>query len=104
VNINFRHIHSIGFSIVDFYCASARLAIIIAEKPNRACRTGIRHEDFKGMPGLRVLEFSHEKVLENTEAVLRIIERELYGLDPYFEKDSIRFKGSQLKRVPRRLR
>lgn len=72
----FRRQHSIGPFIVDFYCPSARLVVEVEggihNHPWRAEYDARRHR-YLVQAGYRVIYFSNQEVIHETEAVLAAI-------------------------------
>ena len=72
--LKFRRQHPIGPYIVDFYCAAHRLVVEI----DGPIHEGQREQDalrseYLTMYGYRVLRFTNEEVLRDTESVLKRI-------------------------------
>jgi hypothetical protein len=72
----FRRQHTVGHFIIDFYCHEARLAIEVdgdnhAEEYQAAYDT-LRTAELESL-GVRVLRFSNNEVLNNTEGVIDAI-------------------------------
>ena len=75
--LKFRRQHPVGPYVVDFYCAAASLAVEI---------DGVSHEEqeahdekrtaYLASRGLRVVRFTNDEVLADTDAVARTIARE----------------------------
>ena len=72
----FRRQHQFGSYIVDFYCHEAQL-VIECDGPIHETNENWQHDQARSAYmvgyGLRVLRFTNEEVLNNTEAVLRKI-------------------------------
>lgn len=76
----FRRQHPIGRFIVDFYCVSAGLVLEVDGKIHAAQieRDQVRTAVLQGM-GLRVLRFTNNEVLQQTDDVLQRIREALNG-------------------------
>ncbi|WEK17837.1 MAG: endonuclease domain-containing protein [Candidatus Pedobacter colombiensis] len=76
----FRRQHSVGNYILDFYCASKRLAIEldgeIHNDPSIKENDRIRTEFLKTY-GIKVLRFENVDVVKNVEGVLEAVKKEL---------------------------
>jgi len=99
LKFKFRRMHSIGFSIVNFYCVAARLAILVVDDEGENHLTNLATSDSSSLPGLRVLTFSESDVLERTDDVMSRIAAAIHGLDPYFGRSTIRFNGIKFRKV-----
>ena len=76
VRFKFRRQHAIGPFIVDFYCVKARLigevdGLIHAGQAD----ADLARQDYLESRGLRVMPFTNEEVMENTNRVLDAIEQ-----------------------------
>jgi very-short-patch-repair endonuclease len=80
LGFKFRRQHSIERFIVDFYCRQARLVVEVDGPIHdyTAEEDAIRQE-FIEFQGLRVLRFTNEQVLGETEGVLEEITRVIRG-------------------------
>ena len=72
--LKFRRQHPLGPYIVDFYCAAHRLVVEIDGPIHESHREqdALRSE-YLAMYGYRVLRFTNEEVLRDTESVLKRI-------------------------------
>ncbi|HMN21492.1 MAG TPA: DUF3387 domain-containing protein [Ottowia sp.] len=72
-DLKFRRQHQVGDYIVDFYCAQAGLVVEldgeVHDDPDVAARDGRRDAWLRGQ-GMKVLRFSNDQVLHDTEVVL----------------------------------
>ena len=76
----FRRQHQLGNYITDFYCQEAQLVIECdgsVHQTNGASHHDQTRDAYMVGQGLRVLRFSNDEVLNNTEAVLRKIAKHL---------------------------
>ncbi len=80
LGLKFRRQHQIGHYIVDFYCHSERLIIEldgeVHNTPEQKKKDGIRVKYLKSL-GNRILRFNNAELFENTENVLKTIEKSL---------------------------
>ena len=76
--LKFRRQHAIGPFIVDFYCVKARLVVEVdgPVHENQQEADDQRQRYLEGL-GLRVLRFSNDSVLKETNQVLDAIQRAL---------------------------
>lgn len=85
----FRRQHALERFVVDFYCASARLVVEVdgpVHQYNQA-EDEIRDQYLQSL-GLRVLRFTNEEVLQNTQSVIGEIAGALSQLpSPPAERD-----------------
>ena len=78
----FRRQHPIDRFIVDFYCRAARLVIEVDGSAHDALEAAAYDEarqQFLEKQGLRLLRFSNEQVIKDTESVLQAISKVLCG-------------------------
>lgn len=78
--LKFRRQHPLGPYIVDFYCHQARLVIEVDggqhwDEENR--RYDARRTAYLHMQAIRVIRFSNDEVLKDTEGVLEHIQQVL---------------------------
>ena len=76
LGFKFRRQHQFGDYIADFYCHDAQLVVECdgaAHGSNEAWQHDQQRDVYMVAQGLRVLRFSNEQILENTETVLREI-------------------------------
>ena len=76
LGFKFRRQHQFGDYIADFYCHDAQLVIECdgsALNPNEAWHHDQQRDAYMIAQGLRVLRFTNERVLRDTEGVLREI-------------------------------
>ena len=83
LGVSFRRQHPVGPYVLDFYCASAGLAIELDgdEHASRAHRDTLRTQ-FLSRQGVRVIRFSNRDVLSNLEGVKEMIALELENSSP----------------------
>lgn len=78
--LKFRRQHQIGHYIVDFYCHSERLIIEldgeVHNTPEQKKKDGIRDKYLRSL-GNKILRFNNAELFENTENVLKVIEKSL---------------------------
>lgn len=78
----FRRQHQVGGYIVDFYCHEAQL-VIECDGPIHETNENWQHDQARSAYmvgyGLRVLRFTNNEVLNNTETVLRKVAQFLVG-------------------------
>jgi very-short-patch-repair endonuclease len=76
----FRRQHSVGPYVLDFFCASARLAVELdgaAHDHEAAYASDERRERFLKQAGIKVMRFENRDVIANLEGVLAEIGRAL---------------------------
>ena len=72
--LKFRRQHPLGPYIVDFYCAAHRLVVEIDGPIHESQREqDVLRSEYLTMYGYRVLRFTNEEVLRDTESVLKRI-------------------------------
>nr|CBH37073.1 putative type I restriction enzyme HindVIIP R protein, N-terminal part [uncultured archaeon]CBH40089.1 hypothetical protein, HsdR family [uncultured archaeon] len=80
LGLKFRRQHQIGHYIVDFYCHSERLIIEldgeVHNTPEQKKKDGIRDKYLRSL-GNKILRFNNAELFENTENVLKVIEKSL---------------------------
>ena len=80
LGLKFRRQHQIGHYIVDFYCHSERLIIEldgeVHNTPEQKKKDGIRDKYLRSI-GNKILRFNNAELFENTESVLKVIEKSL---------------------------
>ncbi|MGB7001728.1 MAG: HsdR family type I site-specific deoxyribonuclease [Halobacteriota archaeon] len=80
LGLKFRRQHQIGHYIVDFYCHSERLIIEldgeVHNTPEQKTKDGKRDKYLKSL-GNRILRVNNTELFENTENVLKVIEKSL---------------------------
>ena len=80
LGLKFRRQHQIGHYIVDFYCHSERLIIEldgeVHNTPEQKTKDEKRDKYLKSL-GNRILRFNNAELFENTENVLKVIEKSL---------------------------
>jgi poly(A) polymerase len=78
LGVQFRRQHVIGAFIVDFYCSSARLVLEVDGPVHESSRReDADRQEFLETQGLKVLRFTNELVLHDTEAVVARIRQEV---------------------------
>jgi len=76
----FRRQHQFGDYIADFYCHEARLVVECdgpVHEPNEQWHHDQNRDAYMIAQGLRVLRFTNEQILDNTENVLEEISKYL---------------------------
>jgi very-short-patch-repair endonuclease len=74
--LQFRRQHSIDRFIVDFYCPAVKLVVEVDGDIHQYTQVeDAMRQEFLESTGLRVLRFSNEQVLSDTERVIRAIEQ-----------------------------
>jgi very-short-patch-repair endonuclease len=76
----FRRQHSVGSYVLDFYCATKRLAIELDGQPHFT-QEGINHDleraKYLESHNIKIVRFENVRVLEDIEGVLKEIKRAL---------------------------
>ena len=81
-NYKFLRQKPVGDYIVDFYCAGLQLVIEIdGDSHAEAAEYDAERTRFLGSLGLRVIRFSNDEVLRNTEGVYEELARTIISLD-----------------------
>ena len=78
LNFKFRRQHQFGKYVADFYCREAQLIIECdgtAHDPNEQWHHDRTRDAYMELQGVRVLRFSNERVLNDTDSVLEEIAR-----------------------------
>lgn len=83
LKVKFRRQHPISQFIADFYCHELRLVIEadgeIHQKAENKDYDQMRNQHMKGL-GLHILRFQNVDILENTEYVIELIQKEVNRL------------------------
>jgi very-short-patch-repair endonuclease len=80
----FRRQHPAGPYVLDFYCPEHRLAVELDGSPHwwgDAPRRGAARTAFLNARGIRVLRFTNAEMLEEQDAVIRVIREAMGFLD-----------------------
>jgi very-short-patch-repair endonuclease len=85
LGVKWRRQHSVGPYVLDFYCASKRVAVEFDGDPHfteeRQLRDAERDRYLTGR-GIRVLRFTNEQAFRERDAVLERIWAVVHGLEP----------------------
>ena len=89
----FRRQHSVGPYILDFYCPSAKLCIELDGAPHftdGASEYDSARTEYLNVFGISVIRFENKDVFDNTEGVLREIEKKFFPYKSHLKSHSPR--------------